>query len=263
MKWLRVVNSLRPGRFPTVAPRLRSARTVLSAVALCALVATASSRAAALTDGPSNPSELSGTPSVTGAPGEAEQRSAAELAETTSPSPISGQLAVPSEQALESGEQQRAATEAQRNTPEAVARRHESETKFKNQSSGQADQTDSVTFPAVINESQGGPPKLAHGQNVVGYEDGTVAQVDLGGGRGALIESTTPMAFESSPKHWTATNLQLHNAQDGFEPTAPWCLYDCPSASPMVLSSLRPASRSPRSTPTAPRCKEAKVYRTA
>lgn len=142
----------------------------------------------------------------------------ASLAGSEDPSgPLSGQLVVP----LEEGEQQQAAAEAQRSNPEAVMRREESRTEFESESAGQAKQTDEATFPAAISEKEGGLPKLPIGQRVVGFEGTNVAQVDLGEGRGALIQSTTPMAFESSPRHWTASNLELHSSGNGFEPTTP------------------------------------------
>jgi YD repeat-containing protein len=136
-------------------------------------------------------------------------------------SPLSGPLVLLSAGSLDESEQRRAAAEAQRNSPEAILRREESRTRFESETSGQAEQTDKTTFPAVINQSEGGPPRLQAGQKVIGFESGNVAQVDLGEGRGALIQSTSPMAFESSPKHWTASNLELHSDSNGFAPISP------------------------------------------
>jgi RHS repeat-associated protein len=119
------------------------------------------------------------------------------------------------------GEGGRAVEEARRATPEAVAAREASLTKFENLNATQVVQVAGESFPAVINQTAGGPPRLPTGETIVGFPSVTVAQVDLGSGKRAVIDSLQPIAVESSPGHRVPVNLQLQEVGGAFEPSTP------------------------------------------
>jgi RHS repeat-associated protein len=112
----------------------------------------------------------------------------------------------------------RAQEEAKRDSPEAVAAREESRTKFEGLSSERAGKVDGEAFPEAIDRPAGTLPPLPAGQRVVGYPADNAAQVDLGGGRHGVIESTEQLAIESSPGRREPLDLGLAEAGGGFEP---------------------------------------------
>ncbi len=117
-------------------------------------------------------------------------------------------------------EQLQAQQEAKRSTPEAVAQREASRTKFEGLGPEQAVKVAAEAFPGIA-EPAGGKPKLPVGQSIVGYPTVGAVQVDLGGGRYGLIESAAPMAVETSPGRQTPIDLSLNGAGGAFEPTTP------------------------------------------
>jgi streptogramin lyase len=121
---------------------------------------------------------------------------------------------------LDEGGQQ-AAVEARLANPEAVRAREESRTKFESLSASQAAQTASESFPTVIEDPAGGPPRLPAGQRIVGYLTDNAAQIELGGGQNAVVESFGPMAIESSAGARVPINLGLRDTGSGFEPDTP------------------------------------------
>jgi RHS repeat-associated protein len=133
-------------------------------------------------------------------------------------SPLEGPLVVPG--GPEEGQQARAAEEAKRDSPEAVAAREESRTEYQGLDSGQAAKVVGEAFPNVINEPAGGPPQLPAGQTITGYPSNNAAQVDLGGGRRGVIDSLQPIAMEASPGKRVPLNLALTEQNGGFAPFA-------------------------------------------
>ena len=115
----------------------------------------------------------------------------------------------------------RAVEEARRASPEAVAAREASQTKFESLNAGQAAQVAGEAFPSVIEEPAGGPPRLPTGESIAGFPALNAAQVDLGSGKRAVIESLQPIAVEDAPGHRVPVNLQLHEVGGAFEPTKP------------------------------------------
>lgn len=115
-------------------------------------------------------------------------------------------------------EQLRAQEKARRANPVARAEREASRTKFQGLDGEQARQEAATAFPSTINEPSGGPPRLPAGQSIVGYPRSNVAQVDLGGGKQGLIESTGAMAVEASPGQREPLDLSLNHVGNGFEP---------------------------------------------
>lgn len=81
------------------------------------------------------------------------------------------------------GQQAQAAEEARRSSPEAVAARGESRTKYEHLGSGQAAKVTGEAFSELIDEPAGGPPKLPVGQRIMGYPTDDAAQVDLPDGK--------------------------------------------------------------------------------
>ncbi len=73
----------------------------------------------------------------------------------------------------------------------------------------------------MIEKQAGGPPSLPAGQQVVGYLSPTAAQLKLPDGRHAVVESTQPMAKETSPGHFVPLDLGLSAAGDVYESVRP------------------------------------------
>jgi hypothetical protein len=119
------------------------------------------------------------------------------------------------------GEQAQAAEEAKLSSPEAVAAREESRTKFEGLDGAQAREEDGTAFPAVINEPAGGPPKLAAGESITGYPLDNAAQVDLPEGKHGIIESLEPIAVETDPGQRVPVDLGLAEVGGAFEPKTP------------------------------------------
>jgi streptogramin lyase len=140
----------------------------------------------------------------------------------TGSSPLESPLVVPEAQALLGGESVSDVEEARRLSPEAVAARIASATAYEGLSAEQAAKQAEESFPGLIDHPAGGPPQLPAGQTITGYLSDDVAQVDLGGGRHAVIESTAPIAVEtSSSGQRVAVNLAPVEAGGGFQPATP------------------------------------------
>lgn len=116
------------------------------------------------------------------------------------------------------GEQARASEQATLASPEAVAAREESQTKYEGLDTGQAAKLAGEVFPVVIDRAAG-TLQLPAGQQVVGYPTDNVAQVDLGEGKHGVIESTGPIAIETSKGHHEPLDLDLEEANGAFQPT--------------------------------------------
>jgi hypothetical protein len=135
-------------------------------------------------------------------------------------SPLSGSLVTPGSPV--EGEQTLAEREASLSSPEAVAEREASRMKFEGLSASQAASVAGEAFPAVVDEPAGGPPKLPAGQSVSGYDADNAAQLDLPNGEHGVLESTEPMAIETSPGQRTPIDLSLRGGEGGFlEPKTP------------------------------------------
>ncbi len=133
--------------------------------------------------------------------------------------PLGGSLVIPG--APGESEQVRLQEQATLASPEAVAQRVASRTAFENLDTQQAEKVASEAFPAVINDPAGGPPQLPVGQTITGYLSDDAAEVDLGGGKHAVIESMAPIAIESSSGQRVPVNLGPIEAGSGFQPATP------------------------------------------
>ncbi|MGD1056428.1 MAG: hypothetical protein ABR992_03350 [Solirubrobacteraceae bacterium] len=119
------------------------------------------------------------------------------------------------------GEELQAGEEAKLASPEAVAVREASRTRFENLNTEQAAKVAGEAFPTMIDDPAGGPPKLPAGQSITRFPADNVASTDLGEGKRGLIESTQPMAIETSSGHRTPIDLGLSDAGSVFEPKTP------------------------------------------
>lgn len=119
------------------------------------------------------------------------------------------------------GEQLRAAEEAELASPEAVAQRIAARTRYEQLTAEQVEKVVAESFPVVIDQPAGGPPKLPMGQSITAYLSDNVAQVDLGGGKRGVIDSMAPIAVETSPGERKPVDLALDDVGGAFEPRTP------------------------------------------
>jgi DNA-binding beta-propeller fold protein YncE len=132
------------------------------------------------------------------------------------PSPLVGALVIAGSPMQ--GEQLQAGEEARRDSPEVRIAREKSRTAFAGLNAGAAAKLAREAFPGVVDDRAGGPPQLPAGQKIVSYPTDNAAQVELGGGKHAVIESTQPLAIETSPGHREPIDLSLGEAGGAFQP---------------------------------------------
>ena len=126
-------------------------------------------------------------------------------------------LIVPDMQVLDAA-QAADAQRAQWTTPAAFLARERSQTQFAHLGTGRALQVAREAFPEVIERAAGGPPRLPAGGRVARYLTPDAAQLELPGGAHAVIESSGPMAKQTSPRHFTPLDLGLHAVGGGYAP---------------------------------------------
>jgi YD repeat-containing protein len=146
---------------------------------------------------------------------------AASVAGGLGPGALASPLGTGGESSLDEGAGQQAAAEVVLTSPEAVASREASQTKYENEDQAQAQQTLGEAFPAVIDRQDGGPAPLAAGVKSLGFDGANLEQVQTGTGDVGVVESTLPVAVASGVNQWTAVNLALREAGGGFEAQTP------------------------------------------
>jgi YD repeat-containing protein len=119
---------------------------------------------------------------------------------------------------LLSGNQASPAGSAGTSSPSNVTAREQSATAYENLSSQAAEAIMQETYPAVVDNADGGPPPLAEGQKATGFPSDFAMSVDLGGGTHALVESEAPLALETEEGKHTPLDLSLHEVEGGFAP---------------------------------------------
>jgi YD repeat-containing protein len=124
-------------------------------------------------------------------------------------------------QSTQEAQQAAAAAQARRNSPAALAVREHSRTAFEHLGRARAAQVAREAFPGVINRPADGPPSLPAGARVARYIAANAAQLTLPGGKHAVVESTEPMAVETSPGHRAPVDLSLTKAGGIFESVRP------------------------------------------
>jgi streptogramin lyase len=130
-----------------------------------------------------------------------------------------GPLVIPG--SLGEAEQLKAEQEDKLTNPEAVTVREESRMKFSGLGTEQASKVDGEAFSAVIDEPDGGPPRLPEGQSITGYVSANVGQVNLGGGEHGLVQTLAPMAIQGSSGGWSPVDLGLSEVGGVFVPANP------------------------------------------
>ena len=116
------------------------------------------------------------------------------------------------------GEQMLAGRQAMLASPAMVAAREASRTKFEHLDTGQAARVAGEAFPGVIDRPAGGPPQLPAGQKITGYVTDNAAQLELPGGKHAVIESLEPIATQTASGHRVPIDLGLHANGGSFQP---------------------------------------------
>jgi RHS repeat-associated protein len=137
-------------------------------------------------------------------------------------------LIVPEAQSLLGGEGVSEADEARRDSPEAVAAREASQTKYEGLSTEEAAKLAGEAFPAIVDHAAGGLPPLPEGQHVTNITGADIAQVDLGEGRRGVVESMAPIATESAPGQWSPVDLNVSEAGGAFRIENPVVGVDIP-----------------------------------
>ena len=79
----------------------------------------------------------------------------------------------------------------------------------------------SEVFPKIVGDPAGGPPSLPAGQQITGYLSDSAALVNVGGGGQAVLESSEPIAMETSSGQHTPLDLSLGDDGSSFRPVAP------------------------------------------
>jgi tripartite motif-containing protein 71 len=128
---------------------------------------------------------------------------------------------VPSVNGLLGGELQQAAREAEQSNPEAVEEREASRTSLEGLLPAQAASETKTAFPGLVERPDGGVPQLPVGESVVGYPSPVAAQIALPEGKRAVLESSIPIALETSAGKGVPLDLSLREAGGGFVPARP------------------------------------------
>ncbi len=131
-------------------------------------------------------------------------------------SPLSGTLVAPGVDELLRGEGARAARQARRADPTAVAERSAARVRYEGATPAHTASVAQAAFPA-LDQPAAGTPTLAHGQRILRYASDRAAEVSLADGGKGLIESTAPIATTVGHRH-LPLDLGLTEAGEGFAP---------------------------------------------
>ncbi len=138
-------------------------------------------------------------------------------AQKPSGSLLGGPLVAPSTDQLLLGEGARAARQARRSSPQAVAQRSAARSQFEGLSLARAADEAQSAYPALIEQPAAGVPVLPRGQRIVRYATNHAAEVSLPGGAKGVLESFAPIATTSGHRH-VPLDLRLTEAGGGFAP---------------------------------------------
>jgi DNA-binding beta-propeller fold protein YncE len=105
-----------------------------------------------------------------------------------------------------------------RSTPAARAA---SRTKYAHLGTARAAKVAREVFPEAIERPAGGLPPTPAGTRVLRYVAANAAQLELPGGKHAVVESLEPMALETSPGHRAPVDLSLTRRGSVFESVRP------------------------------------------
>lgn len=118
-------------------------------------------------------------------------------------------------------EQVASVEEVRRSSPEAVAEREASRTKYEGLSGAEAANLARESFPGVVARTAGGPPTLPKGQQIAGYLSGDAARLSLPEGHRGVIVSSQPMAVEAGAGQWAPVDLSLSETGGSFSSARP------------------------------------------
>jgi RHS repeat-associated protein len=133
---------------------------------------------------------------------------------------LGGGLVVAGVQALDEGQQLRAARAADLASPEAVAAREASRTRFSGLGTEQAVRLAREVFPSEVDGLSGGLGALPGVAEVTGFPSDRAASVVLSNGRRGVVESLEPIAVEDGGRR-VPIDLGLSEAGGSFGPVAP------------------------------------------
>ncbi len=95
-------------------------------------------------------------------------------------------------------EQRQAEEEARLMSPEAVLGREESELAYTGLSPSESKELVGSTFPALVEEPNGGAPTLPNGEHISSFSSEFTASVELPGGSRGTLESAAPIAVNTA-----------------------------------------------------------------
>ncbi len=106
-------------------------------------------------------------------------------------------------------------------SPVAVQARVRSRTKFAHLGTARAAQVAREVFPAEVGHQLDGGPSVPAGGRIVRYSSDKAAQLELPGGKFAVVESLRPMALETSLGHHEPVDLGLIKAGGVYQSVRP------------------------------------------
>jgi hypothetical protein len=107
-------------------------------------------------------------------------------------------------------------------SPEAVRARVESQSVYEGISATAAESVANEAFKGLVDEPDGGPPRLPAGERISGFPSDFAASLTFPGGGAGVLDSLVPLAVEDSPGHRTPVDLSVRESSGGgFEPVRP------------------------------------------
>jgi tripartite motif-containing protein 71 len=103
----------------------------------------------------------------------------------------------------------------------SAAEKARSRTAFSHLDAAQAARVAREAFPEQVSQRVGGPPSLAAGERIVRFVSERAAQIALPHGRHGVVESSQPMAVESSRGRYAPVDLGLARVGGVFESVRP------------------------------------------
>jgi tripartite motif-containing protein 71 len=133
---------------------------------------------------------------------------------------LESSLVVPGVQAVDGDQQVVDAEWARRASAGAFLARERSRTEFTHLGVARAMQVVREAFPTLVEQRSGGAPVLPAGERIVRYLSPRIAQLELPGGKRAVVESFGPMAKRTASGRLTSINLALRDVGGSYVPVA-------------------------------------------
>ncbi len=142
----------------------------------------------------------------------------AEGASASGDTPLGGPLVVAGGEWLEGPQQELAALRAWQASPEAVAARARSRTEYEHMDQGAVVGLARTAFPEVIDHPAVGTLRLPSGAHLGRYVTPFAAQVELPGGKHAVVESLSAIAAPAGHGNYTPLDLALKQTAGAYAP---------------------------------------------